>query len=167
MQSRSVTHAPQAPGWKQTLEDRLPLYGHRNWIVIADSAYPEQARAGIETITSHAGQIEVVEGVLAALASSKHVKPIVYTDHELAFVNEEDAPGIGAYRDRLSEVLGRSEVKVLAHEQIIQKLDEAAKSFRVLIIKTDMTIPYTSVFLELDCAYWGGDAEAALRKAMR
>src|SRR5919202_365318 len=30
--------------WKQELAERIPLYGHRNWIVVADSAYPAQAR---------------------------------------------------------------------------------------------------------------------------
>jgi hypothetical protein len=29
-----------------------------------------------------------------------------------------------------------------------------------------MTMPYTSVFLQLDCAYWGPEAEQKLRAAM-
>ncbi len=29
--------------WQQRLSERLPLLGHRNWIVIADSAYPCRA----------------------------------------------------------------------------------------------------------------------------
>src|ERR1039458_10655620 len=29
----------------------------------------------------------------------------------------------------------------------------------MLLIKTDMTIPYTSVFFELDCGYWNAEAE--------
>ena len=37
-------------GWEQLLEERLPLFGHRNWIVVADAAYPAQCRPGIETI---------------------------------------------------------------------------------------------------------------------
>jgi len=36
----------------------------------------------------------------------------------------------------------------------------------VLIIKTELAIPYTSVFFELDCSYWAADAETKLRKAM-
>jgi hypothetical protein len=46
-------------------------------------------------------------------------------------------------------------------------LDRAAGLFRVLIVKTNMTIPYTSVFLELDCAYWNADAEKRLRSAIK
>jgi len=33
--------------WEDVLKDRLPLYGHRNWIVIADSAYPAQSSGGV------------------------------------------------------------------------------------------------------------------------
>ena len=40
----------------------------------------------------------------------------------------------------------------LPYEEIISKLDRAARSFRGIVIKTDMTIPCTSVFLQLDCA---------------
>ena len=45
-------------------------------------------------------------------------------------------------------------------------LDQSAQLFRVLIIKTEMTIPYTSVFFELDCGYWNADAEQRLREAI-
>ena len=45
-------------------------------------------------------------------------------------------------------------------------LDEAGQTFRVLIIKTDMTLPYTSVFLQLDCGYWTAEAEKRLRETM-
>jgi hypothetical protein len=37
----------------------------------------------------------------------------------------------------------------------------------VLILKTSATIPYTSVFLQLNCRYWSDDAEARLRAAMQ
>jgi hypothetical protein len=32
-----------------------------------------------------------------------------------------------------------------------------------LIIKTELTIPYTSVFFELECGYWNAEAEERLR----
>jgi len=40
------------PNWEEILKDRLQLYGHRNWLVIADSAYPAQSRPAIETIVA-------------------------------------------------------------------------------------------------------------------
>jgi L-fucose mutarotase/ribose pyranase (RbsD/FucU family) len=158
--------AVNAPSWRQTLAQRIPLYGHRNWIVIADAAYPAQASAGIETVVADADHLEVVQAVLKALGGSKHVRPIVFTDAELKYVSEKDAPGVTAYRERLSRALGDSPVSVLPHEQIIARLDEAGKTFRVLIIKTPLAVPYTSVFLQLDCGYWSADAERRLREAV-
>jgi hypothetical protein len=32
--------------------------------------------------------------------------------------------------------------------------------------KTNLTLPYTSVFLQIDCGYWSADAERRLRDAM-
>ena len=152
--------------WKQVLSERLPLYGHRNWIVVADSAYPAQSREGIETIVSGAGQIDVLKQVLGAISASKHVRAIVHTDRELKFVEEKEAPGISAYRQQLAAILGNQKVDELPHEQIIAKLDQVSQTFRVLIIKTNMTIPYTSVFLELNAGYWGADSETRLRARM-
>ncbi len=152
--------------WEQKLSERIPLYGHRNWIVIADSAYPAQSREGIETIVVDADQTRVLRHVLAALDHSKHVRPIVLTDSELGFLNEDAVPGIGPYKATLEDLSHNRERHSLPHEEIIRKLDEAAQTFRVLIIKTTMTMPYTSVFLQLDCAYWGPDAEKKLREAM-
>jgi hypothetical protein len=152
--------------WVEILKDRLPLYGHRNWIVIADSAYPDQSRDGIETVIAHENQLHVLRTVLAMIDESKHVRPIVYTDQELPLVDESDAPGISDYRDQLAGILNGRTISVLPHEQIIAKLDDVSKTFRVLIIKTTLTIPYTSVFLQLDCAYWSADAESRLRAKM-
>ena len=132
--------------------------------MVADSAYPAQSRPGIETILANAEQIEVVRKVLGAIKSSRHVRPIVYADRELAFVHEIDAPGTTEYRQHLADALYGSGISYLPHEQIIAKLDQSAQIFRILIIKTDMTIPYTSVFFELDCGYWNADAEKRLRR---
>ena len=156
-----------ANNWQEKLRQELPLLGHRNWIVVADSAYPLQTAPGIETIYVNADPLAVVKGVLAELAKSKHVKPAIYTDAELKFVAETNAPGINAYRAGLSAVLTNQPVQVLPHEQIIAKLDEAGKTFKVLLIKTPLTKPYTSVFFQLECGYWNAAAEQQLREAMK
>ena len=161
------TVAADTPDWKQLVTERARLYGHRNWIVIADSAYPAQSRGGIETIATDASQIEVVREVLATLDGMKHVRPIVYTDAELAHVPDKDAPGISDYRKELAAILGNRPVQVIPHEKIIAKLDEAGVTFRVLILKTNLALPYTSVFLQLDCGYWSADAEKRLRVALK
>jgi L-fucose mutarotase/ribose pyranase (RbsD/FucU family) len=152
--------------WKDVLRDRLPEYGHRNWIVIADSAYPTHTSAGIETIVSNTDHFQVLQTVFDALSKSKHVRPTVYTDRELQFIEESDAPGISMVRQQLADSLSNTPPTALPHEQIMSKLDQVSQSFRVLIIKTNMTLPYTSVFLQLDCGYWSPEAEHKLRSAM-
>ncbi len=159
------TESPQ-PSWKKIARARLPLLGHRNWIVVADAAYPEQSAAGIATILADAEQLDAVRMVLAELAAAPHVKPNIYLDRELGFVAEADAPGIDAYRLELDGLLRGYNVQRAPHEEIIARLDRAAQRFHVLIVKTGLTIPYTSVFFELDCAYWNAEAEARLRAAM-
>ncbi len=161
-----VTNSAAASDWRQRLEQILPAYGHRNWIVVADSAYPAQSNPGIETVVSGAEQIAVVEHVLKAIHASGHVRANVYADRELAYVAEADAPGVGRYRRELDAVLAGAHVRVVPHEEIIAKLDEAAKLFNVLIVKASLTIPYTSVFFELDCGYWSAEGEQRLRSAI-
>ena len=90
--------------WEQILKDRLKLYGHRNWVVIADSAYPAQSKPGTETIVADDEQTTVVELVLALLGECKHLRPAIYTDEELKFVPEEDAPGARLYRNQPTAV---------------------------------------------------------------
>jgi hypothetical protein len=159
--------AETGANWKEVLQQRLPLYGHRNWIVIADSAYPAQTGSGIETIVSGANQIDVVQQVLASISASQHVRPIVHIDKELQFVSEKVAPGVSVYRQQLTALLRGRNQQPMLHDQIIAKLGQVSRDFHVLIIKTNMTIPYTSVFLELRASYWSDENELKLRTAMR
>jgi hypothetical protein len=152
--------------WLATLDDVLPLFGHRNWVVVADSAYPAQCSPGIETIAVPDCHTEVVRAVLRRVDAAAHLSATVYIDAELAAVAEEDAPGVSAYRQELDCILNGQPRIAAPHEEIIAKLDEAARRFRVLIVKTPMRIPYTSVFIELGCGYWTAEAEGRLRKAL-
>ena len=155
------------PGdWTARLSEELPLLGHRNWIAVVDSAYPLQTSAGIETVETNAEQLDVVRAVLDELGKSKHVRPVIFTDAELKMVPEGDAVGVTAYRQALDTLLRGRAVQSLPHEEIIGKLDEAGETFHVLVLKTRMTIPYTSVFLRLDCGYWSDEQERRLREKM-
>ena len=161
--------AEQEPGqsWQSLLRQQLPLLGHRNWIVVADAAYPWQTSPGVQTVATGAQQLDVVKEVLSALGKTKHVRPAVYVDKELESVAEEDAPGIAHYRRDLAALLGGRQVKREPHKEIIKKLDAAGQAFHVLLLKTEHTQPYTSVFLELDCGYWSEAAEKRLRAALK
>lgn len=161
-----MTGTPAQAAWLNILHDSLPLFGHRNWIVIADAAYPRQSSAGIKSVVVDVEQINAVRAVLDAIAGCIHVRASVFTDLELNYVSEADAPGVSEYRRQLDSLLEGAAVQKIPHEQIIARLDERARAFRVLILKTRMAIPYTSVFCELECGYWSAEAEDRLRKAM-
>ena len=150
--------------WQSRFNEVLPEYGHRNWIVVADSAYPKQSAPGIETIATGQGQLEVLEIVLEAIADAPHVRAIVMLDSELDHVLEADSPGVSAYRSALTVMLKDKQVKVVPHEKIIAQLDKGSEMFNILLLKTNLTIPYTSIFLQLDCGYWDAKKEKSLRE---
>jgi hypothetical protein len=163
----SAVSAQEEAAWKKVLARELPILGHRNWIVVADSAYPSQTAPGIKTIYAGAEQIEVVRAVLTAVDRSPHVAGTVFHDAELAFVPEKHAAGIDAYRRQLKQALAGRNATSKPHEEIIADLDEAGETFHVLVFKTGLTLPYTSVFVRLDCGYWSDEFEQNLRAAMR
>jgi hypothetical protein len=162
---RAATPAT-VPAWEEKLETALPLLGHRNWILIVDSAYPLQSAPGIETIETGAGQLEVVRHVLYALDRSIHVRPVISMDAELLFVPEDDAPGVSKYRAEIQDLLHNYPVESVPHERVIANVEEASQHFNILVLKTTLAVPYTSVFIRLDCKYWSGDAEQRLREKM-
>lgn len=156
----------EATDWKAEVERTLNLFGHRNWIVIADGAYPQQSNPAIKTIKIDADQIEAVEYVMQLIEKAKHVDANIIIDKEMALVPEKDANGIDTYRTKLNKILQGKSVKSMFHEDIIRELDASAKLFNVLIIKTDLAIPYTSVFFQLECGYWNSEAESNLRSKL-
>jgi hypothetical protein len=166
MEPMSNVTALATTDWEVRLATLLPLFGHRNWVVVADSAYPAQSKPGIETVVAGADQIHVLRKVTDAIASSRHIRANVYLDSELEFVPERDAPGVANFRHELEVLLADSTPFRLPHDQIIAKVDQSAQVFRILIIKTNLIIPYTSVFFELECDYWNGEAERRLREAI-
>ncbi|MCX6577661.1 MAG: hypothetical protein NTV82_14875 [Candidatus Aminicenantes bacterium] len=157
----------KAPTWEDQLLKELPALGHRNWLVVADSAFPAQISPGMEVVVSNEDHFAVLEKVLRALGQIKHIRPIVYLDKELDFVPEDLAPGIDACRKRLKDMLSRYGTKPVLHEELIARMDQVAKTFRILMIKTNLTLPYTTVFMELDCGYWGPESEAKMRQKMK
>lgn len=163
----NVSPDPSPATWEEELKDLLPLLGHRNWIVVADSAYPAQTSEGIKTIATSADHLEVLARCLRAISACRHVRAKVYVDTELRHVAEEDAPGVSAMRRELDCLLKNEPVSEVEHEQLIAKLDESARLYQILILKTTLTIPYTSVFVELDCGYWSDAAEKRLRHSLQ
>ena len=161
----------QQKDWHLILDERLHYFGDHNWIVVADSAFSLRSAPGIETIVSGDSHVNTVRQVLDLLSKQTHVRPVIYTDSELPHVAEQDAPGISAYRQLLSGLLEKffpvSPAKAILHRDMIRTIDEAAKTYNVLIIKTNIALPYTPVFFELSAGYWSDEAEQRLREAFR
>ena len=157
---------PAVSEWQTTLQQRLPLYGHRNWIVVSDAAFPAYSQSGVETIAVNQELPSVLHYVAKAIASSKHVRAAVFLDRELGFVEEKDYPGVTHLREEINRALGKNSPSSVPHEEAISKIDEAGKTFRVLFIKTNTTIPYTSVFMRLDCGYLTDEIDAKIKNAM-
>ena len=152
--------------WKARVAQNMPLLGHRNWILVVDSAYPLQSSPGVETIETNSNHLDVVRYVLGAINSSIQVRPLIYMDKELPFVPDGDAPGASAYREQIQKLLADYTIESVPHDRVINQIDETSKEFHVLVLKTTMTIPYSSVFIRLDCKYWSADAEKRMRERM-
>ena len=154
-------------GWKKELNEQLQLMGHRNWILVVDAAYPLQSNPAIKTVDTGAEHLMVVKEVLAEIDNAPHVAPQIYLDQELDYVPEEEAPGIGNYKTKLKNILKDKDINSMPHEDIIYMLDEAAETFGVLVLKSSFTLPYTSVFINLNCGYWTPQQETKLRQLIR
>lgn len=154
-------HVPAGP-----LDAELARLGHRNLVAVVDSAYPAQTNPGITTQVVGGDQVEVLRRVLTTLRAQGHVQPRAFLDAELDQVTEAASPGIVAHRANLLRALAGVEVVRTPHADLIGKLATTAEKFEVLVLKTDLKLPYTSVFLELECGYWDGAREAELRRAL-
>ena len=160
------TETPASADWKRAFGQHLTLMGHRNWIVIADAAYPLQNAPGIQTLDTGSDQSAVLTEVLTRLKASRHVTPVIYQDQEFDFLPAA-LPGLTTYRQQRQPLLAGMAVQTMPHDSVFGRLDEASKTFGVLILKTTSTIPYSTVFLQLDCAYWNAESEKTLRNTMQ
>ncbi len=159
--------AAQNP-WRDQLARLLPAMGRHNWIVVADPAYPLVNSTGMTVVATDLGQTDLLTLVLDAILRTGNWRPAFYTDAELPAVAEQDAIGIGAYRAQLSALLkGGEVVRSLTEEQIMSNLQEVARDYRVLVLKSNTRLPYSSVYIQLDSGFWSQDAEKRLRSAMQ
>lgn len=153
--------------WKQEFEQLLPKLGHRNWILVVDQAYPLQSAQGIITIDTEQPLPAVLKELVNMLNQAPHVKPIYYTDLELQALSDEICPRAEQARLDIFNELNGAQVNTILHEEVFAKIDAASKLFTTVVLKTQSRIPYSSVFIELDCGYWTSDAEEALRAKMK
>jgi len=164
-----VSDAPSAAemGWRQQFDRSLPLLGHRNWVLVVDKAFPEQTAQGMEVINTNEDLAPVLQYVLQRIDSSTHVRPTIYRDKELQFITEDQVKGVTQLKTETEKLFGGQPVQTILHDSVFTKLDQASKLFKVVVLKTNAVIPYSSVFLQLGCAYWNAGQEKALRERMK
>jgi hypothetical protein len=165
----SLAQAPasaRSSDWRDVVQNRLSLYGHRNWIVVADSAFPAYAEPGIETIVVNNDLLSVVRYVASAISSSGHVRATVFLDQELQFIDEHDYPGVLELKEQIAAAFAKNQVSSIPHREVMTKISETGKTFRILFIKTTATIPYTSVYMRLGCGYMTDETDRKIQSAM-
>jgi len=149
---------------RSDVKEKIDLLGHRNWVLLVDSAYPEQNIAGMETILVEGDMLDNLPWFLDLLDNSPHIAPVIYKDQELRYLDDGMVAGIDAFKKNMDNILGERAVQELPHEEIFKVLDKEGGPFKVLVIKTTQVMPYTSLFFQLDCGYWNADQENALRE---
>lgn len=157
----------EVKSWKEQLNAELPLLGHRNWILVVDKAFPAQTAPGIKIINTGESLQDALQYTLQKIDRSLHVKPIIYTDKELGFITPGMVPYIENYKKQLANNLKGIEPQTLLHDSVFVKIDKASKLFQIIVLKTEEVIPYSSVFIQLDCKYWSGEKEKTLRESMK
>lgn len=151
------------PSWKEELHKDISLLGHRNWIVVTDMAYPLQSQEGIKTFYTGADYLDVLSFVLSEIDQAPHIKANIYQDRELMFMEDAEASGVTALRQEANKLLGEH-LQYIPHETLIARLDSISRVFNVIILKSNLTVPYTSTFFELDCHYWDDVRQKNLEK---
>jgi D-ribose pyranose/furanose isomerase RbsD len=152
------------PPWHAAVDRQAGQLGYRNWIVIAEASFPAQNRPGVRQVTASVDVPEALDYVLSALEQTENVRPHIYVSRELRSVENDFAPGIDELRKRLKDSLHGHEAAELEQQSLLTLLQDANRSFDVLVIRTTTALPYSSVFLELQPGYWDVDSETRLRE---
>jgi D-ribose pyranose/furanose isomerase RbsD len=156
----------QGGGWRDALMTHTSQLGYRNWIVVAEASFPAHSRSGVRQITANEEIPAVVDEVLKTLERTEHVSPSIYIAREMGAVENDYAPGIDEFRKRLRGSLHARETTELEQQSLMTLMEDANKSFEVLVIRTNTALPYTSVFMELQPGYWNSDSESRLREQL-
>ncbi|MDP3851788.1 MAG: RbsD/FucU domain-containing protein [Luteolibacter sp.] len=150
--------------WQAAVDSQAAQLGYRNWIVIAEASFPAHSRSGVRQLSAAVEVPEALDYVLQALERTENVRPQVYLTRELRSVENDFAPGIDELRERLRTSLHGHEATELDQQSLLTLLEDANRSFDVLVIRTQTALPYSSVFLELKPGYWDAESESRLRE---
>ncbi len=149
--------------WQAAVDRQAGQLGYRNWIVIAEASFPAQSRPGVRQVNASVDVPEALDYVLKALEQTENVRPQLYVTREIRSLENDFAPGVDELRKRTQVSLHGHETTELDQQSLLTLLEDANRSFDVLVIRTTTALPYSSIFLELQPGYWDVDSETRLR----
>lgn len=158
-----VNMGPRKSEWQLAVDRQAAQLGYRNWIVIAEASFPAHSRPGVRQVAAPVDIPEAVDYVLNALEQTENVRPQVYVTREVRSVENDFAPGIDDLRKRIRNSFHGHEPTELDQQSLLTLLEDANRSFDVLVIRTQSALPYASVFMELQPGYWDSESESRLR----
>ncbi len=144
----------------------LTRLGARNWIVIADPTLPVLAGAGVQVLPVEANNADTLREVLDQLELQAALVPRLWLSRELTAIPENRAPGIRRYTREMKNLIRGRFHYYIDQRFIDMQLAQAAAHYRVLYLKTNTHLPYSSIAIELDSGYWNSDAEAEIRQRL-
>lgn len=147
----------------EQLSQILPELGHRNWIIIADAAYPKQVSSGIHMIVTGQSHVDTVREVLSQISAQPHVRPEVILDSEILGLENSYSPNSEQLRSEMLSIIQADQLSYLPHEDILELVSDAGRDYSILVFKTNSLTAYSSVFIRLECGYWSSDQETRLR----
>lgn len=150
--------------WERELETEIKALGYRNWLVIADASFPFLSRSGVRTVIAPVETPEIIDSIISSMDRTQHVEPRFYTSRELRFLNNRLAPGVEEFKFDLEKAIRGYETRELDHKVLLKVIENTKEEYVVLVVKSETTIPYSTVFIELDSGYWDGQSENVLRK---
>ena len=158
---------PRQSTWKDAVNRQVSQLGYRNWVIVAEASFPAHNRPVFRQVTADVDVPVAVDYVLNSLERTQHVRPRVYLPREQRSVENDFAPGIDEMRKKIRASLHGHESTELEQQSLLTLLEDASRSFDVLVIRTHTALPYSSVFLELQPGYWDADSESRLRDRIR
>lgn len=119
-------NATKPVSWQDEFNQKLPLLGHRNWVLVVDKAFPLQSAKGLTVINTGEQLPDVLQYVMGSISTSTHVKPTVFTDLEFAQITEDLSPGVDSLKKSISILLKNYPQNTLLHNDVFAKLDSAS-----------------------------------------
>ena len=126
--------------WQTEFQQKLPLLGHRNWLLVVDKAFPLQNAQGITVINTGEQLPIVLQEVMSSISRSTHVKPIVYSDLEFNYMSDDLSPGVDSLKKSVNRTLKGYKMNMILHNEVFARLDSTSKLFNVVVLKSGLCL---------------------------